>query len=177
MSKNLDDLLPTAKQIRKEAALKEAEKADEFARHLAAAEAEKKKLIDKFNKPSGLSEEEDQTRRNRNSARRPERLDRSPGLLISEFALHRSRSGHQSDGKWLGEDADGNAQGNLPTLGRPPATARLSHPLSNHRFSGRRTRRHQYCSELGRLIVIRYPCAQNERGSHRCHRMMHPSPR
>jgi hypothetical protein len=58
MSKNLDDLLPTAKQIRKEAALKEAEKADEFARHLAAAEAEKKKLIDKFNKPSGLSEEE-----------------------------------------------------------------------------------------------------------------------
>jgi hypothetical protein len=58
MSKNLDDLLPTAKQIQKEAALKEAEKADEFARHLAAAEAEKKKLIDKFNKPSGLSEEE-----------------------------------------------------------------------------------------------------------------------
>jgi len=58
MSKTLDDLLPTAKQIQKEAALKEAEKAAEFARHLAAGEAEKKKLIDKFNKPSGLSEEE-----------------------------------------------------------------------------------------------------------------------
>ena len=58
MSKNIDDLLPTAKQIQKDAALKEAEKADEFARRQAAAEAEKRKLIDKLSKPSGLSEEE-----------------------------------------------------------------------------------------------------------------------
>jgi len=58
MSKNIDDLLPTAKQIQKDAALKEAEKADEFARRQAAAEAEKHKLIDKLSKPSGLSEEE-----------------------------------------------------------------------------------------------------------------------
>jgi len=58
MPKNIDDLLPTANQIQKDAALKEAEKADQFARHLATAEAEKKKLIDKLSKPSGLSEEE-----------------------------------------------------------------------------------------------------------------------
>jgi hypothetical protein len=54
----IDDLLPTAKQIQIQAALKEAEKADEFARRLAAAEAEKQKLIDKLSKPSGLSEDE-----------------------------------------------------------------------------------------------------------------------
>ena len=58
MSKNIDDLLPTAKQIQQEAALKEAAKADEFARRQSAAEAEKRKLIDKLSKPSGLSEEE-----------------------------------------------------------------------------------------------------------------------
>jgi hypothetical protein len=58
MPENIDDLLPTAREIKKQAALKEAEKADEFARHQAAAEAEKRKLIDKLSKPSGLSEEE-----------------------------------------------------------------------------------------------------------------------
>jgi hypothetical protein len=58
MTINIDDLLPTAKQILKEAAQKEAEKADEFARRMAAAEAQKQKLVDKFNKPSGLSEDE-----------------------------------------------------------------------------------------------------------------------
>src|ERR1044072_6043978 len=54
----IDDLLPTAKQIQIQAALKEAEKADEFARRLAAAEAEKRALIDRLSKPSGLSEDE-----------------------------------------------------------------------------------------------------------------------
>ena len=58
MPEKIDDLLPTAKEIQRQAALKEAEKAEEFARHLAVAEAEKKKLIDKLSKPSGLSEDE-----------------------------------------------------------------------------------------------------------------------
>ena len=58
MPEKIDDLLPTAKEIQRQAALKEAEKADEFARHLAVAEAEKKMLIDKLSKPSGLSEDE-----------------------------------------------------------------------------------------------------------------------
>ncbi len=58
MPEKIDDLLPTAKEIQRQAALKEAEKANEFARHLAVAEAEKKKLIDKLSKPSGLSEDE-----------------------------------------------------------------------------------------------------------------------
>ena len=58
MPAKIDDLLPTAKEIQRQAALKEAEKADETARHLAAAQAEKQKLIEKLSQPSGLSEDE-----------------------------------------------------------------------------------------------------------------------
>ena len=58
MTPNIDDLLPTAKEIQKQAAIKEAEKADEHGRRMAAAEAEKRALIEKLSKPSGLSEEE-----------------------------------------------------------------------------------------------------------------------
>jgi len=49
--------LPTAKEIQKQAAIKEAEKADEHVRHMAAAEAEKRALIERLSKPSGLSED------------------------------------------------------------------------------------------------------------------------
>jgi hypothetical protein len=58
MSEKIDDLLPTAKDIQKQAALKEAEKADQHARAAAATEAEKRALIEKLSKPSGLSEDE-----------------------------------------------------------------------------------------------------------------------
>ena len=54
----LDDLIPNAAQIRQEAALKEAEKADEYVRLAAAADAEKRALIERLSKPSGKSEEE-----------------------------------------------------------------------------------------------------------------------
>jgi len=55
---NIDEMLPSAKEIRKQSALKEAEKAEEFTRLQAAAEAEKRELIEELTKPSGLSEEE-----------------------------------------------------------------------------------------------------------------------
>ena len=58
MPEKIDDLLPTAMEIQKQAALKEAEKVDEYARLHAAAEAEKRALIDKLSQPSGLSEDE-----------------------------------------------------------------------------------------------------------------------
>jgi hypothetical protein len=54
----IDDLIPSAKEIQKQAALKEAQKADEIAKRLAAAKAEKDALIENLGKPSGLSEEE-----------------------------------------------------------------------------------------------------------------------
>src|SRR5580698_6743861 len=58
MPDSIDDLIPNATQILKEAALKEAEKADEYARLAAAAESEKLALIERLNRPSGKSEEE-----------------------------------------------------------------------------------------------------------------------
>ncbi len=58
MPVNIDDLLPTAKEIQKQAAIKEAEKADQTVNRMAAAEAEKRALIERLSQPSGLSEEE-----------------------------------------------------------------------------------------------------------------------
>ena len=49
---------PTAQEMMEKLALAEAEKADEAARRNALAEAEKKALLDKLTKPSGVSDEE-----------------------------------------------------------------------------------------------------------------------
>jgi hypothetical protein len=51
-------VIPSAQQIMEKLALAEAEKAAEAARKHAAAEAEKKALLDKLIAPSGVSEEE-----------------------------------------------------------------------------------------------------------------------
>jgi hypothetical protein len=52
------DTIPTAKDLLQEIALAEAKKASEAARHHAEAEAEKKALIDRLMKPTGLTDEE-----------------------------------------------------------------------------------------------------------------------
>ncbi|HET9536266.1 MAG: hypothetical protein ABWY64_18275 [Tardiphaga sp.] len=54
----LDDLLPKAEDCRKKIAEVEAQKASDFMRKMSAAEAEKKELLDKLSKPSGVSDEE-----------------------------------------------------------------------------------------------------------------------
>ncbi|MTV16719.1 MULTISPECIES: hypothetical protein [Bradyrhizobium] len=58
MRDKIDDLIPNAHEIQKEAALKETEKAEEQAKRAAAVEAEKRALIERLSKPSGLSEDE-----------------------------------------------------------------------------------------------------------------------
>lgn len=58
MSANIDDLLPTAKEIQRQTALQAAEKAEQYARLQATIGAEKRKLIERLSKPSGLSEDE-----------------------------------------------------------------------------------------------------------------------
>lgn len=58
MSGKIDDLIPTAKEINRQASIKQAEKADELLRLKAAAEAEERALIESLSKPSGLSEDE-----------------------------------------------------------------------------------------------------------------------
>jgi hypothetical protein len=57
MANTLDEL-PTAKDLMKQIALREAEKASEAVRAQAAADAEKRALMDRFAKPSGVSDEE-----------------------------------------------------------------------------------------------------------------------
>jgi hypothetical protein len=54
----LDDLLPSAKDCMQTIAKAEAEKASAYMRHQTDAEAEKKALLDKLTKPSGISDDE-----------------------------------------------------------------------------------------------------------------------
>ena len=56
------DALPTAKDLMKQIALREAEKASEALRAQTAEDAEKNALMEKFSKPSGVSDEERMTR-------------------------------------------------------------------------------------------------------------------
>ena len=58
MAANTDDALPSALDCRKQSALMEAEKAAEYMRKRQAAEAEKKELLDRLAKLSGVSDEE-----------------------------------------------------------------------------------------------------------------------
>jgi len=58
MTTTLDELLPSAEDCMKKMALAEAEKASEEMRKNAAAEAEKKALLERLQKPSGVSDEE-----------------------------------------------------------------------------------------------------------------------
>lgn len=58
MSGKIDDLIPTAQEIQRQASIKEAQMAEERLRHIAAAEDAQRALIEKLSKPSGLSEEE-----------------------------------------------------------------------------------------------------------------------
>lgn len=58
MPDDLANLLPTASELMQKAALAEAEKATKAIDQKAAEEAEKKALIDRLSKPSGVSDEE-----------------------------------------------------------------------------------------------------------------------
>jgi hypothetical protein len=58
MTKNLDDLLPSADEVMKKIALAESEKATEAFRKHAAEEAQKKAEIERLAGPSGLTEQE-----------------------------------------------------------------------------------------------------------------------
>ena len=55
-------VLPSAKEVVKEIALREAEKASAAMREHSAGDDEKKALIEKFSKPSGVSDEDRLTR-------------------------------------------------------------------------------------------------------------------
>src|SRR6476620_2316478 len=58
MTTEVEDVLPSALDCRKKSAEMEAEKASAYMRKRQAAEAEKKELLDRLAKPSGVSDEE-----------------------------------------------------------------------------------------------------------------------
>ncbi len=58
MTTPLDELLPSATDLMKKIALAESEKAAEYVREQAAADAERTALIDQLKGPSGVSDEE-----------------------------------------------------------------------------------------------------------------------
>ena len=123
MPDSIDDLIPNAKQIRKEAALKEAKKADEYAapgRRGRGREARPDRAAQQAVRQDRRGK--DPARLDRHPARGTKRTDRSAGLPLPEFAVHRQGPRHQPDGKGLGEDADRHSEGNLPALDRLPAS-------------------------------------------------------
>jgi hypothetical protein len=77
-----NELLPTAKDVRREIAIAEAEKASAEMRKREAAEAETKALIDQLTRPSGVSDEEG-IRRGANIIRRAAQAG------LTEVQVHR----------------------------------------------------------------------------------------
>ena len=156
MPDSIDDLIPSANQIRKEAALKEAEKADEYARLAAAAESEKGALIERLSRPSGKSEEEKVKlastviqRAVRNGMTEVQ-VYRFPNSLCTD----KGRTIGQQEPGWE-NTLDRDSKGNIPAVGRLPETAGLSHQLPDHRLPGRYARRHRHHHCLGRLRAVR----------------------
>ena len=132
MPGSIDNLIPSAKQIRKDAALKEAEKAEQYARLAAAAEAEKRALIERLNRPSGKSEEE-------KIQLASTIIQRAVRNGMTEVQVYRFPNSLCTD------------KGNIPTLDRLPETAGVSHQLPGDRLPGRRAGRHRHHHFLGRL--------------------------
>jgi hypothetical protein len=58
MPTSIDDILPSAKECKQKVALAEAEQATKEMEKRAAAEAERRALLDHLTKPSGVSDEE-----------------------------------------------------------------------------------------------------------------------
>jgi hypothetical protein len=112
--------LPTAQEVMEKLALAEAEKASAGAKKQAEAEAEKKMLLEKLTKPSGVSDEEALRRvaaiieRAVSNGLTEVQVYRFPNAMV-----HGSWPCHQSAGDGLGTDAHRPTEGDVRVLGRP----------------------------------------------------------
>jgi len=105
MTTKINDRVPTAKQLREQIAMAEAEKAAEAMRKHAEAEAEKRHLLEAVSKPS-LSDEE-AVQRGVEIIQRAVRSGQTKSRYTgSQRIVHRPRARHQSDRTRLGEHAD-----------------------------------------------------------------------
>ena len=121
-----DELLPAAADCRKKIAEVEAEKATEYLRKQAAADAEKKALLDQLEKPSGVTDEE-RMKRAATIIRRAVDNGRTE-VFVGRFPnqpLHRPRPRHQSNGAGVGDNFDRIAQGAVCILAAISQAARI----------------------------------------------------
>ncbi len=94
--------LPTAKELKQKIALKEAERASHWARERTAAESEKEALLERFSKPSGVTDEERLERaiaiinRAANNSLTEVEVVRFPNTLCTD----RGRAINQQEGGW-----------------------------------------------------------------------------
>ena len=153
MSGNIDDLLPTAKEIQRQAALQAAEKAEQYARLQAAVGAEKRKLIERLRKPSGLTEDEKVElastviRRAVRNGLTEVQVYRFPNSLCTD----NGRAINQQEPGWE-KTLTGIAQEiyQLWTDYLKPRGYRIRYQVID--FPERHARRHRHCHGLGRLI-------------------------
>ena len=130
--------LPTAKEVMEQIALKEAEKASAAVRELSAAEAEKKALIEKFSKPSGVSDEERLARaaaiikRAANNGLTEVEVARFPNELCTD----RGRA-HKSARAGLGKNTYRLPEGTLRLLAKASQSSRIQGWISNRRLPRR----------------------------------------
>ena len=142
--------LPTAQQVMEKLALAEAEKASAAARKQAELESEKKMLLEKITKPSGVSDEEALRRvaaiieRAVSNGLTEVQVYRFPNAL-----LHRSRPRHQPAGAGMGDDADRPAEGDVSVLGEAASPARIQIASSDRGLSRWHAWRCRHHAEMG----------------------------
>jgi hypothetical protein len=88
MSKTSDDDFPSAKECMKTIAVAEAEKASEYMRRQSAAEAEKRALMERFEKPPASRTRKAQARESNNTACCEQRTHGGSGHSVPEYPVH-----------------------------------------------------------------------------------------
>ena len=130
--------LPSAKELMERAAQKEAEKAADAMRLQAKAEAEKQALMDRLQRPSGVSDEEAiAARQGDHRARRQQWPDPGSSLSVPQQSVHGSWARHQSAGSRLRQHLHWIAEGNVRFLGTPAEAARLQAAIPDRRLPER----------------------------------------
>ena len=128
-------MVPSAKALMEKIALAEADKASEEMRRRASEEAEKKALIERLTKPSGLSDEEVMKKaaviieRAAKNGLTEVQVYRFPNTLCTD----RGRAINQQEPGWE-TDADRDPQRDLSILGPTTATAWIQAASPDHRL-------------------------------------------
>ena len=150
MAAGTENLLPSAKDMMQKMALAEADEASKIAREQAAAEAEKKALLDRLKGPSGVSDEE-AIKRVMPVIQRAVSKGKTEVLVYrfpNDLCTDGGRAINQAEPGWE-NTLTGHSQGGLQALGAPIQGSRLQAQGRNRRLPRRDTRRRRYDPEVG----------------------------